>query len=88
MLGQGSLQFYLPFPVTGYGNISPSGPGGRVFAVFYALIGIPLFVVVSGQLGMRLSSRVNKLTARALKNMDNEKWKSSISFVIVFLIGE
>ncbi|KAF7649940.1 hypothetical protein LDENG_00133720 [Lucifuga dentata] len=36
---------------SGYGNISPSTTAGQIFCVFFALIGIPLNVVVLNRVG-------------------------------------
>jgi hypothetical protein len=36
---------------TGYGNISPQSAAGQVAVVFYALVGIPLGVILLSMLG-------------------------------------
>lgn len=42
----GTFLFYK-----GYGNISPSTTPGQMFCVFFAIIGIPLNMVVLNQVG-------------------------------------
>ena len=53
----------LPTPTTGYGHISPLTTTGRIFLVFYALLGIPLTMLLLGGLGGRLARL--KSTSRA-----------------------
>ncbi|XP_078486264.1 potassium channel, subfamily K, member 16 [Ciona intestinalis] len=38
----------------GYGNISPQTFGGRVFCIFYAAIGIPLFAIMFAAIGEKI----------------------------------
>ena len=71
----------------GYGNISPATVGGQTFTVFYAIIGIPLFVYVSGQLGMRLSKLSERGTAIVGKCIKSAKWRSIMSAILIYLLG-
>ncbi|XP_040207770.1 potassium channel subfamily K member 17 [Rana temporaria] len=38
----------------GYGNLSPSTVGGRIFCVFFALFGIPLNVILLNRIGQKM----------------------------------
>ena len=42
--------------IIGYGNIQPQTEAGKIFAVFYALIGIPMMLVLIGGVGRSLAS--------------------------------
>ena len=46
----------LLFFVSGYGNISPATDGGQIFAVCFAVLGIPLFLIVLGAIGEKLNN--------------------------------
>lgn len=48
----------------GYGHISPTTTGGRVFFVFYAIIGIPLTALFLSAIGERLATPYKKLEAK------------------------
>lgn len=58
--------FYFVFTVVstvGYGNISPNSTFGRMFMIFYAIIGLPLNAIMFANLGEifgRTVSKVNK----------------------------
>ena len=73
----------------GYGNISPATTGGRVFCVFFAIIGIPLFLVVAGAIGEKLKSASQKLEekmqCKSLK--DRPKALKSLSTLLVTVMG-
>lgn len=43
---------------TGYGNIAPQTTNGRIFCIFFALIGIPFTLTVIADLGMLMASAV------------------------------
>ena len=44
---------------TGYGNIAPQTTNGRIFCIFFALIGIPFTLTVIADLGMLMASAVS-----------------------------
>lgn len=53
--------FYLSFIICstiGYGNISPSIPAGKIFLIFYALIGMPVHGFVFAQMGNYFATKV------------------------------
>jgi hypothetical protein len=53
-----SSSFFLALQImgsVGYGNSPPRTSGGRVFCVFFALVGIPLFIIASFGVGELIS---------------------------------
>ncbi|XP_068135745.1 potassium channel subfamily K member 17 [Hyperolius riggenbachi] len=44
----------------GYGNLSPTTTGGRIFCVFFALFGIPLNLVLLNRIGQKMLFLVQK----------------------------
>ncbi len=48
----------------GYGHISPSSVGGKIACVFFAMFGIPLFLVAAAALGDKLQKGLKKLEER------------------------
>lgn len=44
--------------VSGYGNIAPVTPAGRLFCILFALVGIPLTLSVIADLGRLMAGRV------------------------------
>ena len=44
--------------VSGYGNIAPVTPAGRLFCILFALIGIPLALSVIADLGRLMAGRM------------------------------
>lgn len=55
------------FCSTGYGHAAPSTDGGKVFCMFYALLGIPLTLVMFQSLGERINTFVRYLLHRIKK---------------------
>uniref|UniRef100_A0ACB8GAA0 Potassium channel sub K member 3 n=1 Tax=Sphaerodactylus townsendi TaxID=933632 RepID=A0ACB8GAA0_9SAUR len=51
----------------GYGHAAPSTDGGKVFCMFYALLGIPLTLVMFQSLGERINTFVRNLLHRIKK---------------------
>ena len=45
----------------GYGNLAPSTPGGRSFCIAYALIGIPLMLLLLAGIGEKLHNVASKI---------------------------
>ena len=75
--------------VSGYGHISPATAGGRVFFGFYAIIGIPLCLILLSDIGVKLSEQAKKLSKK-LKCCENRpklgKALTSSIFVVVSII--
>ncbi|XP_065673435.1 TWiK family of potassium channels protein 7 isoform X2 [Hydra vulgaris] len=53
----------------GYGNLAPSTAWGRSFCVLYAIIGIPLTLVLLAMVGKTLSSNINTLCRIIVNNV-------------------
>uniref|UniRef100_A0A8C4X745 Potassium two pore domain channel subfamily K member 4 n=1 Tax=Erpetoichthys calabaricus TaxID=27687 RepID=A0A8C4X745_ERPCA len=75
----------------GFGNISPKTDGGRLFCIFYALIGIPMFGIllagVGDHLGTGLRKGIGKIEAIFLKWHVSPTVVRVISAVLFILIG-
>ncbi|RXN30756.1 potassium channel subfamily K member 3 [Labeo rohita] len=64
----GSFYFAITVITTiGYGHAAPSTDGGKVFCMFYALLGIPLTLVMFQSLGERINTFVKYLLHRLKK---------------------
>ncbi|XP_045159073.2 potassium channel subfamily K member 10-like [Mercenaria mercenaria] len=66
----------------GYGNIAPSTPGGQLFCIFYALIGIPVNGVLLIQFGRKISAPIKKF-----RNRSKTRYKRIINSIAVFTVG-
>ncbi|NWV09462.1 KCNK3 protein, partial [Ptilonorhynchus violaceus] len=61
----GSFYFAITVITTiGYGHAAPSTDGGKVFCMLYALLGIPLTLVMFQSLGERINTFVRSLLRR------------------------
>ncbi|XP_027009278.1 potassium channel subfamily K member 4 [Tachysurus fulvidraco] len=75
----------------GYGNISPKTPGGKLFCICYALVGIPMFGFLLAGVGDHLGTVLRHAIAKI--EMLFLKWKVSptivriISAVLSILLG-
>uniref|UniRef100_A0A8C6LWA1 Potassium two pore domain channel subfamily K member 4 n=1 Tax=Nothobranchius furzeri TaxID=105023 RepID=A0A8C6LWA1_NOTFU len=75
----------------GYGNISPKSDGGKLFCIFYALVGIPMFGILLAGVGDHLGTALRKTVAK-IENLFL-KWRVSptivrvISAVLSILLG-
>ncbi|XP_029468697.1 potassium channel subfamily K member 4 [Rhinatrema bivittatum] len=89
----GSSFFFAGTIITtiGYGNISPKTDGGRIFCIFYALVGIPLFGIllagVGDHLGSSLRKGIGKVEGIFLKWRVSPTIVRVISAVLFILIG-
>ncbi|MEQ2219944.1 hypothetical protein ILYODFUR_000280 [Ilyodon furcidens] len=75
----------------GYGNISPKSNGGKLFCIFYALMGIPMFGILLAGVGDHLGTALRNTVAKIEKLF--LKWHVSptivrvISAVLSILLG-
>ncbi|KAM8921276.1 potassium channel, subfamily K, member 16-like [Pelodytes ibericus] len=69
----------------GYGTIAPRTAGGQIFCVFYALLGIPLNVIVLGQVGKKLSLWCQKF-GKCLFSKGMKKKRAKILTILFFLV--
>uniref|UniRef100_A0A3Q3LHR0 Potassium channel subfamily K member 4 n=1 Tax=Mastacembelus armatus TaxID=205130 RepID=A0A3Q3LHR0_9TELE len=75
----------------GFGNISPKTEGGRLFCIFYALVGIPMFGILLAGVGDHLGTGLRKAIAKIETLF--LKWRVSptivrvISAVLSILLG-
>ncbi|KAM4617420.1 potassium channel subfamily K member 4 [Discoglossus pictus] len=89
----GSCFFFAGTVITtiGFGNNSPKTDGGRIFCIFYALVGIPLFGILLAGVGDHLGSALRKGIGKV--EMIFLKWRVSptivriLSAVLFILIG-
>ncbi|KAM9301859.1 potassium channel subfamily K member 4 [Gastrophryne carolinensis] len=89
----GSCFFFAGTVITtiGFGNNAPKTEGGRIFCIFYALVGIPLFGILLAGVGDHLGSALRKGIGKV--ELIFLKWRVSpnivrvISAVLFILIG-
>ncbi|KAM6906852.1 potassium channel subfamily K member 4 [Xenentodon cancila] len=89
----GSALFFSGTIITtiGYGNISPKTDGGKVFCIFYALVGIPMFGILLAGVGDHIGTGLRKAVAKIETLF--LKWRVSptivrvISAVLSILLG-
>ncbi|XP_003404252.2 potassium channel subfamily K member 17 [Loxodonta africana] len=77
----------------GYGNLSPQTLAGRVFCIFFALVGIPLNLVVLNRLGHHMLQGMHHCALRlggALQDLDKARWLAGcgalFSGLLLFLL--
>lgn len=74
----------------GYGNLSPSTTGGRIFCVFFALFGIPLNLILLNRIGQRMLGLVQRsadILGRKIRRQRTVKvFSSSCALVAGFLL--
>jgi len=80
--------FFLFFPSTGYGHSTPKTDGGKFFTMVYAMVGIPLGLVMFNSIGERLnhfsSVVINKLR-RAVGARQKETTEADLMLVVTTL---
>ncbi|XP_040264849.1 potassium channel subfamily K member 4 [Bufo bufo] len=89
----GSCFFFAGTVITtiGFGNNAPKTEGGRIFCIFYALFGIPLFGILLAGVGDHLGSALRKGIGKV--EIIFLKWRVSptivrvISAVLFILVG-
>ncbi|XP_043407888.1 potassium channel subfamily K member 4 isoform X3 [Chelonia mydas] len=89
----GSAFFFAGTIITtiGFGNTSPKTDGGRLFCIFYALVGIPLFGMllagVGDHLGFSLRQAIGKVEDVFLKWQVSPTIVRVLSALLFILIG-
>ncbi|XP_077587672.1 potassium channel subfamily K member 3 [Stigmatopora nigra] len=82
----GSFYFALTVITTiGYGHAAPSTDSGKIFCMFYALLGIPLTLVMFQSLGERINTLVRHLLHRAKKCLSPHR--SEVSMANMVAVG-
>ena len=61
--------------LSGYGNIAPVTSGGRAFTVIFALIGIPMALLVYAKVGKLVNQGLARLMSRCFKDGKSTKAK-------------
>uniref|UniRef100_UPI00358EA411 potassium channel subfamily K member 16-like n=1 Tax=Myxine glutinosa TaxID=7769 RepID=UPI00358EA411 len=71
----------------GYGHLSPSTVGGRIFCIFFALLGIPLNIITLNHVGVKLSNAFNRLSTVLNRKNLKERTVKIITAVLFFVSG-
>ncbi|KAM4770827.1 potassium channel subfamily K member 17 [Rhinophrynus dorsalis] len=92
VLGTWSFAGSFFFSVTavtsiGYGNLSPTTVGGRIFCVFFALFGIPLNLILLSRIGQKMLYLVHKCADVLGKKIRWQKATKVLISVSALLIG-
>ena len=73
----------------GYGNISPATRGGKTFAVFFAIVTIPVCLVMLAGIGAKLGEQAKKLEEK-LEKIDScakhPKLGKALRYIIEFQV--
>nr|XP_014349228.1 PREDICTED: potassium channel subfamily K member 3 [Latimeria chalumnae] len=80
-----SMRKYVINKQPGYGHAAPSTDGGKVFCMFYALLGIPLTLVMFQSLGERINTFVKYLLHHFKKCLGMRR--AEVSMVNMVTIG-
>ncbi|XP_071351472.1 potassium channel subfamily K member 15-like [Trachinotus anak] len=85
----GSFYFAITVITTiGYGHVAPRTDAGKAFCMFYALLGIPLTLVMFQSLGERINTFVRYLLRRAKQGLGLQKTEVSMgNMVLVGLLS-
>uniref|UniRef100_A0A665VH24 Potassium channel domain-containing protein n=1 Tax=Echeneis naucrates TaxID=173247 RepID=A0A665VH24_ECHNA len=85
----GSFYFAITVITTiGYGHVAPRTDAGRAFCMFYALLGIPLTLVMFQSLGERINTLVRYLLRRAKQGLGLRETEVSMgNMVLVGLLS-
>ncbi|XP_074416095.1 potassium channel subfamily K member 3 [Cynoglossus semilaevis] len=70
------------FSFAGYGHAAPSTDSGKVFCMFYALLGIPLTLVMFQSLGERINTFVRYLLHQAKKCLGMRQTEVSMANMV------
>ncbi|KAM4695258.1 potassium channel subfamily K member 17 [Discoglossus pictus] len=71
----------------GYGNISPTTVGGRIFCIFFALFGIPLNLILLNRLGQKMLSVVHRGAEFLGKKVGKQKTARILVSCCALMIG-
>uniref|UniRef100_A0AAV2M5Y5 Potassium channel domain-containing protein n=1 Tax=Knipowitschia caucasica TaxID=637954 RepID=A0AAV2M5Y5_KNICA len=71
--------------VQGYGHAAPCTDAGKVFCMFYALLGIPLTLVMFQSLGERINTCVHVVLSRGKQSLG--LLKTDVSMINMVLVG-
>uniref|UniRef100_A0A4W3GT81 Potassium channel, subfamily K, member 10b n=1 Tax=Callorhinchus milii TaxID=7868 RepID=A0A4W3GT81_CALMI len=88
----GSAFFFAGTVITtiGYGNISPSTEGGKIFCILYAIFGIPLFGFLLAGIGDQLGTIFGKSIAkveRVFRKKQVSQTKIRVISTILFILA-
>lgn len=67
--------------------MSPATVGGQVFCVFYAMFGIPLFLIVAGEVGIKIHKGSHFLVKKLGCLANKPRTQSVVESVIIVPIG-
>uniref|UniRef100_A0AC35FJI3 Potassium channel domain-containing protein n=1 Tax=Panagrolaimus sp. PS1159 TaxID=55785 RepID=A0AC35FJI3_9BILA len=73
---------YTVITTIGYGHVAPVSFKGRLFCIFYGLVGIPLTLLTIADIGMFLSKIVKKIVY--FTNLGYQRIKNGINEKIIF----
>lgn len=76
------LCIVFPSSPLGYGHAAPSTDSGKVFCMFYALLGIPLTLVMFQSLGERINTFVRYLLHQAKKCLGMRRTEVSMANMV------
>ncbi|KAM9813787.1 potassium channel subfamily K member 15-like [Neosynchiropus ocellatus] len=80
----GSFYFAISVISTiGYGHVAPRTDAGKTFCMFYAVLGIPLTLIMFQSLGERINSLVRFLLHRAKQGLGFQKTDVSMGNMVV-----
>ncbi|XP_069624415.1 potassium channel subfamily K member 17 [Ranitomeya imitator] len=71
----------------GYGNLSPSTVGGRIFCIFFALFGIPLNLILLNRIGQRMLSLVQRSADALGRKVGRKKAVTFFSSSCAVVVG-
>jgi len=80
------LTFLLHKFLVGYGMTSPATRNGRVFVCFYALMGIPLFLVYMATVGRSLAGIWDALVSRIPRKSNALKKPTEVLSILVLVV--